>query len=184
VAKEKIFHVVRKSDQREHLVRAAKESGVLLVLAGNAWKPSIASQDDITAHYAAGGTLHPASVAADTKGAKIVRLAPAEGSTKQPVLIRAKNVATAIEALTNGDIEVKLADQETLVRLLEAGTPVLEAPKVEPKTGPAGNGGTDGGTGDGAAAATADGGEGAAIAADTNAANDGQNLDDQAAQAA
>lgn len=186
MAKEKIFYVVRKSDQREHLVRAAKESGVLLVLAGNAWNPSIASQDDITTHYAAGGTLHPASVAADTKGAKIVRLAPAEGSTKQPVLIRAKNVATAIEALTNGDIEVKLADQETLVRLLEAGTPVLEAPKVEPKTDPAGSGGTDGGTGagDSAAVAAADGGEGAAIAADTNAANDGQNLDDQAAQAA
>ena len=42
VAKEKIFHVVRKSDGSEHLVRAAKDSGVLVVLAGNAWKPSIA----------------------------------------------------------------------------------------------------------------------------------------------
>ena len=42
MAKEKIFHVVRKSDGSEHLVRAAKDSGVLVVLAGNAWKPSIA----------------------------------------------------------------------------------------------------------------------------------------------
>lgn len=182
MAKEKIFHVVRKSDGSEHLVRAAKDSGVLVVLAGNAWKPSIASQDDITEHYAAGGTLHPASVGADTKGAKIVRLAPAEGSNKQQVLIRAKNIGTAIEALTNGDIEVKLADQETLVRLLELGTKVLEAPKPEPKTTPDPNPAANTGSEGGDASNTA--GEGAPIAADTNAANDGQSPDDEAAQAA
>jgi hypothetical protein len=168
VAKEKIFHVVRKSDQSENLVRAPKESGVLLVLAGNSWKPSIATQDDITDHYTAGGTLHPASIAADVKGAKIIRLAPAEGSTKKPVLIRAKNVGAAIEALTNGDIEIKLADQETLVRLLEAGTKVLEAPKPEAKTNtePAGIDGTAGG-----AEKADDHGE---VDAGGNAANDGQ----------
>ncbi|KLC44477.1 hypothetical protein IPT12_15010 [Xanthomonas perforans] len=178
MAKEKIFHVVRKSDQSENLVRAPKESGVLLVLAGNSWKPSIATQDDITNHYAAGGTLHPASIEADIKGAKIVRLAPAEGSNKKPVLIRAKNVGSAIEALTNGDIEIKLADQETLVRLLEAGTKVLEAPKPEVKTNPDSD--PDPTRNDGANADTGTGKGVSEVGAGDNAANDGQNPGEKA----
>ena len=146
MAKDKYFHVTRKSDGSEHLVRATKDSDAVAAVASSRWKVGIATNEDIERHYAAGGSLHEKSVG-EEKGTRFILLAPAHGEGDS-ILIRAKNVAAAVDALSDGDIVVKLADQGTLVRLLEAKVQVIAVKGPEPKAkaapAAAGNGADDG----------------------------------------
>lgn len=125
MAKEKIFHLQRKSDGTDHLVRTSKESAALAAIAGNKWKARVASPDDIYAHFNAGRKLHPAS-APEEKGNRFVILEPANDSVAEPVLIRAKNTGAALSLLTEGDVTCRVVDDETLVRLLGAGLQVID----------------------------------------------------------
>lgn len=133
MAKEKIFHIQRESDGTEHLVRTSKESAAIAAIVGNQWKAKVASPDDIYSHFNAGRKLHPASVD-EEKGMRFIIVEPAQEGVGEPALVRAKNPGAAIGLITDGDIQCKVADDETLVRLLAAGKQVIDLQAAEETT--------------------------------------------------
>lgn len=139
MAKEKIFHLNRKSDNTDHLVRAARQSDAIAAVAGNRWNARVASADDIYAHFSGGGQLHPASVAED-KGTRFIYLAPANDDGTTSELVRAKNPGAAISALTDGDLTCAVVEDETLVRLLSQGVQVINVEPPQKKSAKAAGG--------------------------------------------
>jgi len=165
MAKEKFFHLHRKSDATDHLVRALKEGDAIAAVAGNQWTTRVASKGDITAHFLAGCTLHQDSIP-EGPGARFIYLVPKDGDTQHSVLIRAKNTGAAVAKLIGEDLSCKVADDETLVRLLDAGVPVqdvvLQPPLVAPTSS---NGGDSTGSNAAGSAAANESGDAAAAAA-------------------
>lgn len=153
MAKEKIFHLTRKSDSTDHLVRASRSADAVAVVAGNRWTPRVASADDIYNHFSAGGQLHEASVQ-EEKGTRFIYLEPANDPTAASVLIRAKNVGDALTVLCDNDVTIDIVADETLVRLLGQGVQVISVPVKEKKAAKAADASND----DGAAAGNDNGG--------------------------
>lgn len=148
MAKEKIFHLTRKSDNSDHLVRASRAGDALAIVAGNRWTTRVASADDIFKHFSAGGQLHEASVE-EEKGTRFVYLEPTSDPAAASVLIRAKNVGDALTALSNNDVTIDVVADETLVRLLGQGVQVISVPPKEKKSAKAAGASNDDGTGTG-----------------------------------
>ena len=123
----KYFSVTNEKTNDVHLVRAPKESLAIAVIAGGVDAIRLASHDDISAHYANGGTLHEKSC---EKGiGKLFVKAVETGN----ILIRAKSQADAFSQLSDGVHTAKLADQETLVAMLQSGIkPVSYIEPVKP----------------------------------------------------
>ncbi|QRD62673.1 hypothetical protein H8Z72_22630 (plasmid) [Xanthomonas citri pv. citri] len=169
MAKEKFFHLHRKSDATDHLVRALKEGDAIAAVGGNQWTARVASKDDIADHFLAEGTLHEGSIP-EGQGARFIYLVPKDGAEPRSVLIRAKNLGAAVAVLTSDNLTCTVADEETLVRLLNARVPVVDA-VPQRKAAAQADGGSEGagandalgtdGT-DGAAANDASGGSAAA----------------------
>jgi hypothetical protein len=137
----KYFHIKRVATGEDFLVRAIKQAVAVSSVAGGPAKITVASNDDIVA---CNGALHEAS---RPEGEGKIFLVQKSNSK---VLVRAKtavDVATII--LDKNELDVSVASQDTLVRLLGAGVRPIDTTDASTAAGPAAGddaAGTGGGT--------------------------------------
>jgi|GEM_PF-6565242 hypothetical protein len=146
------FHGIDKRSDQEFLVKAPRASAATAAIIGARIQASPATPSDLVDLISPDTPLHPASRPGEERGTKLFAVTEQrQGQEPARYAIRAKNPADVAALVVGDGLEVKKADQDTLVRLLTQGVSPIDAmPADKPATAPSGgDGGHEANSGDG-----------------------------------